>query len=248
MYEIELDDDMNEMMDDDMNELEDHDMNEMMDDDEQLYEIELDDFEEEEIEENMQRTFQNGRRGSSGTRKGLNKPRAIPNKGLAKTNGIKESRQRQVPSRIIKENKQLKTVVSTYGSEVKKLKSKNEEYKKALTLFREKLNEVAVFNSNLAYTTKLFTEHSTTKKEKLNILSRFDDVNSLKESKSLYKKLSGEMVGKKPIQEAMVSKGGTKVITEESTIRNTKNSVIKENKVYQDPQLTRMMELMNKIK
>jgi|TARA_R110000787_G_scaffold207383_1_gene317415 hypothetical protein len=248
MYEIELDDDMNEMMDDDMNELEDHDMNEMMDDDEQLYEIELDDFEEEEIEENMQRTFQNGRRGSSGTRKGLNKPRAIPNKGLAKTNGIKESRQRQVPSRIIKENKQLKTVVSTYGSEVKKLKSKNEEYKKALTLFREKLNEVAVFNSNLAYTTKLFTEHSTTKKEKLNILSRFDDVNSLKESKSLYKKLSGEMVGKKPIQEAMVSKGGTKVITEESTIRNTKNSVIRENKVYQDPQLTRMMELMNKIK
>mgnify|MGYP003647303688 FL=1 len=248
MYEIELDDDMNEMMDDDMNELEDHDMNEMMDDDEQLYEIELDDFEEEEIEENMQRTFQNGRRGSSGTRKGVNKPRAIPNKGLAKTNGIKESRQRQVPSRIIKENKQLKTVVSTYGSEVKKLKSKNEEYKKALTLFREKLNEVAVFNSNLAYTTKLFTEHSTTKKEKLNILSRFDDVNSLKESKSLYKKLSGEMVGKKPIQEAMVSKGGTKVITEESTIRNTKNSVIRENKVYQDPQLTRMMELMNKIK
>ena len=138
MYEIELDDDMNEMMDDD----------------EQLYEIELDDFEEEEIEENMQRTFQNGRRGSSGTRKGLNKPRAIPNKGLAKTNGIKESRQRQVPSRIIKENKQLKSAVSTYGSEVKKLKSKNEEYKKALTLFREKLNEVAVFNSNLAYTTK----------------------------------------------------------------------------------------------
>ena len=56
------------------------------------------------------------------------------------------------------------------------------------------------------------------------------------------------MVGKKPIQEAMVSKGGTKVITEESTIRNTRNSVIRENKVYQDPQLTRMMELMNKIK
>ena len=107
---------------------------------------------------------------------------------------------------------------------------------------------MAVFNSNLAYTTKLFTEHSTTKKEKLNILSRFDDVNSLKESKSLYKKLSGEMVTKSPIQEAMVSKGGTKVITEESTITNTKNSVIRENKVYQDPQMTRMVDLMNKIK
>ena len=222
-----------------------NEMDEMKDD--TMYEIELDDFEEE-IDENMQRTFQSGRRGSSGQRKGLNKPVAIPNKDLAKKSGIKESRKRQVPSRIIKENKQLKTAVTTYGSEVKKLKSKNEEYKKALSLFREKLNEVAVFNSNLAYTTKLFTEHSTTKKEKLNILSRFDDVNSLKESKSLYKKLSGEMVTKSPIQEAMVSKGGTKVITEESTITNTKNSVIRENKVYQDPQMTRMMDLMNKIK
>jgi hypothetical protein len=219
-------------------------LNEM--DDDQMYEIELDDFEDEEIEENMQRTFQDGKRGSSGTRKGLNKPRAIPNKGLAKQNGIKESRKRPSSARIIKENKQLRAAVTTYGGEVKKLKSKNEEYKRALTLFREKLNEVAVFNSNLAYTTKLFTEHSTTKKEKLNILSRFDEVNSLKESKSLYKKLAGDMVGKKPIQEAMVSKGGTKVITE--TIENTKNSVIRENKVYQDPQMTRMMDLMNKIK
>ena len=215
-------------------------------DDDQMYEIELDDFEDEEIEENIQRTLQNGKRGSSGTRKGLSKPRAIPNKSLAKQNGIKESRRHQSSSRVIKENKQLRAAVTTYGGEVKKLKSKNEEYKKALTLFREKLNEVAVFNSNLAYTTKLFTEHSTTKKEKLNILSRFDEVNSLKESKSLYKKLSGDMVGKKPIQEAMVSKGGTKVITE--TIENTKNSVIRENKVYQDPQMTRMMDLMNKIK
>ena len=293
IYEIELDDDMNEMMDDDMMEeggakkgdqsktrsdyknykgtdkgyhgktgashgdqgKPDDYMKEMYGKkrhmemkDEPMYEIELDDFEEEEIEEGTNRTYQNGRRGSSGQRKGLNKPRAIPNKDLAKKKGIKESVNRPTPSRIIKENKQLRTAVTTYGGEVKKLKSKNEEYKKALSLFREKLNEVAVFNSNLAYTTKLFTEHSTTKKEKLNILSRFDEVNSLKESKSLYKKLSGEMVSKKPIQEAMVSKGGTKVITEESTIRNTKNSVIRENKVYQDPQMTRMMNLMNKIK
>jgi hypothetical protein len=42
------------------------------------------------------------------------------------------------------------------------------------------LNEVAVFNSNLAYATRLFTEHSTTKQEKINILRRFDNVESLK--------------------------------------------------------------------
>ena len=54
------------------------------------------------------------------------------------------------------------------AEEVERLREKNEEYRKALNIFREKLNEVAVFNSNLAYATRLFTEHTTTKSEKIN--------------------------------------------------------------------------------
>jgi hypothetical protein len=50
-----------------------------------------------------------------------------------------------------------------------------------------------VFNSNLAYATRLFTEHTTTKQEKINILRRFDDVESLKESKSLYSSIKNEL-------------------------------------------------------
>ncbi len=80
----------------------------------------------------------------------------------------------------VRENKELKT-------EVQQLREKNEEYRKALNVFKTKLNEVAVFNSNLAYATRLFTEHSTTKQEKINVLRRFDSVETLKESKSLYK-------------------------------------------------------------
>ena len=60
-------------------------------------------------------------------------------------------------------------------------------------MFRTKLNEVAVFNSNLAYATRLFTEHSTTKQEKINILRRFDSVDNLKESKSLYQTIKNEL-------------------------------------------------------
>ena len=45
------------------------------------------------------------------------------------------------------------------NEEVETLKKQNTEYKKALILFKEKLNEVAVFNANLAYATRLFTEH-----------------------------------------------------------------------------------------
>ena len=230
-------------------------MNEMKD--ETMYEIELDesddidDFEgEEDLEEaSMGRSFAHGAKASSGSPKGLKKASTIPNKARYKKE-VNESRQAprqpKTTPRVIKENKKLRESLGIYGGEVKKLRSKNEEYRKALSVFREKLNEVAVFNSNLAYTTKLFTEHTTTKKEKLNILSRFDEINSLKESKSLYKKLTSEFGTKRPMQEVITSKGGTKVITE--TIENTKNSVIRENKVYQDPQMTRMMDLMNKIK
>tara|TARA_R110000744_G_scaffold265984_4_gene379989 strand:+ start:476 stop:1630 length:1155 start_codon:yes stop_codon:yes gene_type:complete len=248
VYEIELDDDMMEMEDmDEMNEMED--MDEMHD--EPMYEIELDGEGEEELEEaSMARTFAHGTRASSGTRKGTPKSSVIPNKSLAKQNGIKESRKprtAQASSRVIKENKMLKGTLSKYGDQVKVLKGKNEEYKKALSLFREKLNEVAVFNSNLAYTTKLFTDHSTTKKEKLNILSRFDEVVTLKESKSLYKKINGEVSSKGPlpIREVISKKGGTRVITESSN--SVKNSTIRENKVYQDPQMKRMMDLMGKL-
>jgi len=42
------------------------------------------------------------------------------------------------------------------NSEVTLLREKNEEYRNALNVFRDKLNEVAVFNSNLAYATRLF--------------------------------------------------------------------------------------------
>ena len=125
------------------------------------------------------------------------------------------------------------------------LREKNEEYKKALDFFRNKLNEVAVFNSNLAYSTSLFTEHSTTKQEKINILRRFDNVESIKESKSLYKTIKNELDG---------SKGSNEVVTESiqrqvvKTPSNGSASNLIESKTYENPQFMRMRDLMSKIK
>jgi hypothetical protein len=82
---------------------------------------------------------------------------------------------------------------SALQEEVENLRAKNEEYRKALNIFREKLNEVAVFNSNLAYATRLFTEHTTTKSEKINIMRRFDNVETIKESKNLYQTIKDEL-------------------------------------------------------
>jgi hypothetical protein len=127
-------------------------------------------------------------------------------------------------------------------SEVATLREKNEEYRKALNVFREKLNEVAIFNSNLAYATRLFTEHSTTKKEKINILRRFDNVDTLKESKSLYRSIKDELskTESTPINESVEAKLNKSVSTGSST-------TLIESKTYENPQFLRMKDLMSKL-
>jgi hypothetical protein len=173
-------------------------------------------FEKEETKE-AARTYGMGSKEGRGLRKGI-----TPNRNYVYgKNGVKtESTQ----------------------EEVSMLREKNEEYRKALNVFREKLNEVAIFNSNLAYATRLFTEHSTTKKEKINILRRFDNVDTLKESKTLYKSIKDELskVETKSINESVGSKLNKTVSTGSST-------TLIETKTYENPQLLRMKDLISKL-
>lgn len=128
------------------------------------------------------------------------------------------------------------------NEEVETLKKQNAEYKKALVLFKDKLNEVAVFNANLAYATRLFTEHSTTKQEKLNILKRFDSVSTMNESKTLFSTIKSELGNKKPVTESVVEKISS---TPQSS---SSQEVLSEAKAYENPQFKRMKDLMSKIK
>jgi len=159
--------------------------------------------------------------GKTHGRKGLSKPKAVPNRAIA----INEESESIEYDELI--------------SEVTNLKSKNGEYKEALKVFRKKLNEVAIFNSNLAYATRLFTEHSTTKKEKLTILKRFDEIESLKESKGLYKSICNELNGKQSLTES-VDKKVNKNLTRGSANLN-------ESTAYVDPQVKAIKSLMDRI-
>ena len=127
--------------------------------------------------------------------------------------------------------------------ELEMLRAKNEEYRKALNMFRDKLNEVAIFNSNLAYATRLFTEHSTSKQEKINILRRFDSAESLKESKALYKNIKDELYidnNKKFVNESI-----ERVIEKTPQSGSAVNLI--ESKTYENPQFLRMKDIMSKI-
>lgn len=129
--------------------------------------------------------------------------------------------------------------------ELELLRAKNDEYRKALDLFRTKLNEVAVFNSNLAYATRLFTEHSTTKQEKINILRRFDNAETLKESKGLYRTLKSELDSPKASETTIAESVQRRV---EFTPSTGSAANLIESKTYENPQFLRMKDLMTKIK
>lgn len=124
------------------------------------------------------------------------------------------------------------------------LREKNEEYRKALNVFRDKLNEVAVFNSNLAYATRLFTEHTTTKQEKINILKRFDNVETLKESKNLYHSIKEELKGS--TNTTSINESVERTINNTPTTGSAINLI--ESKTYENPQFLRMKDLMGKLK
>ena len=127
--------------------------------------------------------------------------------------------------------------------ELEMLKAKNEEYRKALNMFRDKLNEVAVFNSNLAYATRLFTEHSTSKQEKINVLRRFDSAETLKESKALYRTIKEELNGN--TTKTQMTESIERVIDKSPQSGSAVNLI--ESKTYENPQFLRMKDIMSKI-
>ena len=220
-YIIKLDDEMGDEMIDEMGyEMGDEEISEEFSDDnneEVVYEIELD--EDETNEEDVD--------GKAKEEEMEESSRTIGNgyhAGIKSKNKYKAGNKRE-----------------EINEEVSKLRKQNGEYKKALVLFKDKLNEVAVFNANLAYATRLFTESSTTRQEKLNILKRFDSISTLKESKNLYSTIKSELETKKPISESVVEK-----ITSAPSTSSTQ--VLSESKAYENPQFKRMKDLMTKIK
>lgn len=151
-------------------------------------------------------------------------------------------------SESVNESKAAKKLVSEttkkYNmllTEASKLRAENQEFRTALKEFRNKLVETVVFNSNLTYVTKLFTEHATTKSEKQNIIRRFDEeVSSLKESKKLYKTIVNELETRKPINESVENK-----IIKEATSSSSKQ--LNESTAYVDPSTKRILDLINRV-
>ena len=171
---------------------------------------------------------------------GLTQSKRIPGKAnIGQPHGAgAEKLDESVNKKVIVEVKQKYNNLLT---ESKKLKSENEEFRKALKVFRNQLVETVVFNSNLTYATRLFMEHSTTKAEKENIIKRFDnEVSNLVESKKLYKTIASELENRKPINESVDNK-----ITK--TVSTSTSKQLNESTAYVDPSTKRIKDLINRV-
>ena len=184
-------------------------------------------------EDKIQRHQSNGYQRKSGAKVGSDQ--ATPYGGTSES-----KRSRRPISNKRKEARNVSKVSdSKIMKEYKELKSKNEQYKGALKVFKDKLNEVALFNTNLAYVNRLFTEHTTSKKEKMEILKRFDGAEDVKNSKIIYKVIKEELDKKTPLTES-VEKRVTKIV-------KSSKSDLNESTAYVDPQITAIKDLMKRI-
>ena len=146
-----------------------------------------------------------------------------------------ESRRPINNSKMLKENKVLKNKLKSLKADKDELTENQENMVDALKQFRQKLQEVAVFNSNLAHVVRLFTENTTTRDEKVDIVKRMDEATTIKESKMMFKSIVKELDGvktKKTIKESVDEKV--------NKTASTGASQITESKVFENPELAKM--------
>ena len=232
-YEIEMgDDEEGESEEHETEETPEFEAGEEEEETEENPEEEEEEETEEELEENLGHV--NGHAGAQGQRRhgaahlGYGK-QSVDGGNLAEA---------QAARKLVSETT---TKYNNLLTEAKKLKTENEEFRKALKEFRTKLVETVVFNSNLTYVTRILMEHSTTKAEKQNIIKRFDEeVSNLKESKNLYKSIVNGLETRKPITEAVESK-----LIKEVTTGSSKQ--LNESTAYVDPSTKRIIDLMKRV-
>lgn len=146
---------------------------------------------------------------------------------------------RQKYAEVIADNATLRDNIETLNESADRFKADEEDYKTAIITLKEQFGEVALFTSNLTYAVKLMTEHATTKDEKNQILERFDGAKSLEESKVIYESLGANF--EKP------TKTATTIDEQLNKTVASGASTINESTAYKSPDLTRMLDLMNKI-
>lgn len=110
---------------------------------------------------------------------------------------------------LLDQNKKVSKELSEAKSQLKKVTDLVNEQKNVLVKYRNQLQEMAVFNTNLAHVNNLFVNESLalTAEDKKEIINKFKGIGSINESEKTYKAVLSEMTkGKKTITESIEDK------------------------------------------
>ena len=124
------------------------------------------------------------------------------------TNHINRNAQNQRNVSTDGEFQALRESAMKIYEKAKAIQEENKMYKNYIANIKKSLTEAAVLNVSLTNALKLMVENSTTAQEKKNILTRFNNVKTLAESKSLYNTIKAELNESKtstPILEKQLS-------------------------------------------
>ena len=130
-----------------------------------------------------------------------------------------------------------KNVKESFIRRANKVLGENKELKSALNGVMSSLKEAAVTNHNLGMIIKLISENSTTKDEKMEIISRFsNEAKTVEASKNLYESISRDL-----------KKSNKMNITEDKSLTVEGSKKINETTIYKSPDMLDSLDLMHRM-
>lgn len=116
------------------------------------------------------------------------------------------------------------------------LKKENEDFKKVLGIFKNKLSEAAMVNYNLGHIVKIITENATTQAEKREIVERFqNEAKTIAQSKALCESISANLKSKLNEKRKL------------DTILTAEPQKINETTIYQDDELNKIKDMYKRL-
>jgi hypothetical protein len=118
----------------------------------------------------------------------------------------------------------------------KKLQKENKEMKAMIPQIKKAMNESVIVNVKLGRIVKLLSENATTKKEKVDIINRFEEAKSISETKALYESIKREL-----------NSSSKKTPMFENTGVKAEKPQVVETTVYQSNDLKEMLDFMKRM-
>ena len=147
---------------------------------------------------------------------------------------------------LLGDKKKLSKKMNEYRTALKASTKIVEQYKGGLKKYREHLQEMAIFNTNLSHVNNILVESVENKEDVKGIINKFKNIGSIDESKKVFKLVMTEMKqnDKEVISEEVEAKLNKEIIGESSSVNGDKSKVITESAYKNDAHLNKLKKLI----